>query len=187
MTGIKLEVKALDLATIIKMAMRAGYEGRDTGASLEDLWVGYDGDCTAMERVQEALYGNRRAVSKHVEPAPEDGVVGVPWVKAAIEALEAYEADYGDKLPEDHELGRIEESRGSPSFRIRVGHIRSLCTSPPPPSDPVVQKLVEAGRELLAVADTVNFSITTLLTGAIALRLAFDKLDAALALVGEVG
>lgn len=48
------------------------------------------------------------------------------WVTAAMEALEAYEADYGERLPDDHELGRIDESRGSPSFRIRVGHIRTI-------------------------------------------------------------
>jgi hypothetical protein len=47
--------------------------------------------------------------------------------RSAGAALSAYEADYGDELPADHEIGRIEESQGSPSFRIRVGHIRILA------------------------------------------------------------
>lgn len=49
------------------------------------------------------------------------------WVTAAMGALASYEADYGESLPDDHELGRIDDSRGSPSFRIRVGHIRQLA------------------------------------------------------------
>lgn len=52
------------------------------------------------------------------------------WTAAAVAALEAYEADRGEKLSDDHELGRIDESRGSPSFRIRVGHIRQLAAAP---------------------------------------------------------
>lgn len=46
-----------------------------------------------------------------------------PFDLAAL-TLEAYEHDYGEPLPEDHEIGRVEESRGSASFRIRVGHLR---------------------------------------------------------------
>jgi hypothetical protein len=49
-----------------------------------------------------------------------------PW-RTALTALESYEADYGEPLDEMHELGRIEESRSSSSFRIRVGHVRRLA------------------------------------------------------------
>lgn len=46
---------------------------------------------------------------------------------AALETLQGYEADLGDELLDDYEIGRIEDSRHSPSFRIRVGHIRRLA------------------------------------------------------------
>lgn len=48
-------------------------------------------------------------------------------IEAAMNTLEAYELDYGERLDDQHELGRIDESRNSPSFRIRVGHIRTLA------------------------------------------------------------
>lgn len=51
------------------------------------------------------------------------------FATAAIAALVAYEADCGEPMPDDYELGRIEDSRGSPSFRIRVGHIRRLAAA----------------------------------------------------------
>ena len=51
------------------------------------------------------------------------------FATAAMAALVAYEADCGEPLPDDHELGRIEDSRGSASFRIRVGHIRRLAVA----------------------------------------------------------
>lgn len=57
----------------------------------------------------------------------------VAWAKAALDTLAAYEADLGEPLPDDHEIGRIDESRDSPSFRIRVGHIRQLATHPTAP------------------------------------------------------
>lgn len=51
------------------------------------------------------------------------------FAKAAQIALEAYEADLGEPLDEMHELGRIDESRKSASFRIRVGHLRGLIAA----------------------------------------------------------
>jgi hypothetical protein len=51
------------------------------------------------------------------------------FAKAASATLEDYEADTGEPLDDMHELGRIDESRGSPSFRIRVGHIRRLAAA----------------------------------------------------------
>jgi hypothetical protein len=48
-----------------------------------------------------------------------------PWL-AAHNALKGFEAEYGN-LPDDHELGRIEESAVGPSFRIRAGHVRRLA------------------------------------------------------------
>lgn len=50
-----------------------------------------------------------------------------PWIKPMAEALAGYEADYGEGLDDMHELGRIDESRATPSFRIRVGHVRALA------------------------------------------------------------
>lgn len=52
------------------------------------------------------------------------------WQQAALDlatalaTLEAHEADLGEPMHIMEELGRIPESRGLPSFRIRVGHIR---------------------------------------------------------------
>ncbi len=47
----------------------------------------------------------------------------------ALAALTAYESEYGYQLPDDHELGRIDESCGSASFRLRAGHIRMLAAA----------------------------------------------------------
>lgn len=49
------------------------------------------------------------------------------FVKPAMDSLKGYERDLGDTLLDEYELGRIEDSRHSPSFRIRVGHIRRLA------------------------------------------------------------
>jgi len=51
------------------------------------------------------------------------------WVRPMMEALHGYEADYGGPLDDMHELGRIDESRESPSFRIRAGHIRDIAAA----------------------------------------------------------
>lgn len=51
------------------------------------------------------------------------------FAKDAMEALDGYEADYGEPLDEMHEIGRIPESRATPSFRLRVGHIRRLVAA----------------------------------------------------------
>lgn len=51
------------------------------------------------------------------------------FAKVALATLEAYEADGGGPLDDMHELGRIYESSGMPSFRIRVGHIRALAAA----------------------------------------------------------
>jgi hypothetical protein len=61
--------------------------------------------------------------------APAQGAQQPAWVQAADLALKSYEADYGEPLEDMHELGRIEESRGSSSFRIRVGHIRDIVAA----------------------------------------------------------
>ncbi|MFG1340405.1 hypothetical protein [Xanthobacter autotrophicus] len=62
-------------------------------------------------------------------PVASHEPASVKWAKAALDTLAAYEADLGEPLPDDHEIGRIDESRGAPSFRIRVGHIRQLAAS----------------------------------------------------------
>ena len=54
-------------------------------------------------------------------------VAAIEWVTPAMATLVGYERDYGETLPDDWILGRIEESRDMPSFRIRVGHFRRLA------------------------------------------------------------
>lgn len=49
------------------------------------------------------------------------------FVNPAMASLKGYERDLGDSLLDEYEIGRIEDSRHSPSFRIRVGHIRRLA------------------------------------------------------------
>ena len=75
-------------------------------------------------------------VALYAAPVADREPVSVPevveaagFVKAAIVSLEGYEKDCGEPLPDDHELGRIEDSRHSASFRIRVGHIRRLASA----------------------------------------------------------
>jgi hypothetical protein len=41
--------------------------------------------------------------------------------------LAGYSRDLGVELPDTTEIGRIYESRDTPSFRISVGHIRRLA------------------------------------------------------------
>ena len=68
------------------------------------------------------------AALKDLRPQPSGETREVPvWIKPMVAALEGYEADYGGPLDDMHELGRIDDSRSSPSFRIRVGHIRALA------------------------------------------------------------
>jgi len=66
----------------------------------------------------------------------QDGVEHLKYVATAREsllsanaALRCHESDIGRELSDDYELGRIEESRSFPSFRIRVGHIRQWATA----------------------------------------------------------
>lgn len=68
-------------------------------------------------------------IENDTPPAPV-AASAVTWIGAAMDALRGYEADYGEPLPDDYELGCIEDSRASPSFRIRVGHIRRLAATP---------------------------------------------------------
>jgi hypothetical protein len=69
-----------------------------------------------------------KANARLIAAAP-DLYAAAEFAKAAIEALRGYEADAGEELPDDHEIGRIEDSRHSASFRIRVGHIRRLAAA----------------------------------------------------------
>lgn len=71
---------------------------------------------------------SKRANAHLIAAAPELSAAA-HFAKAALEALEGYEADYGEPLDDMHELGRIEDSRATPSFRIRVGHIRALAAA----------------------------------------------------------
>ena len=68
--------------------------------------------------------GNARLIA-----AAPDMYGAAHFAKAALATLDAYEADGGGPLDDMHELGRIHESSGMPSFRIRVGHIRRLAAA----------------------------------------------------------
>ena len=71
---------------------------------------------------------SREANARLIASAP-DLFDAAHFAKVAQAALEAYEADLGEPLDDMHELGRIDDSRGSPSFRIRVGHVRRLSAA----------------------------------------------------------
>ena len=59
-----------------------------------------------------------------------DGLVKASaWVSVAAEVLAGYNRDLGVDLPDTTEIGRIYESRDTPSFRITVGHIRILAAA----------------------------------------------------------
>lgn len=51
------------------------------------------------------------------------------WVLLAAKTLAGYNRDLGVELPDTTEIGRIYESRDTPSFRISVGHIRRLSAA----------------------------------------------------------
>jgi hypothetical protein len=83
----------------------------------------------------DEAYEIQKANARLAAAAP-DLVAAATFAKAALEALVAYEADYGEQLPDDYEIGRIDDSRNSASFRIRVGHIRRLAAAISSASEP---------------------------------------------------
>lgn len=65
------------------------------------------------------------AEARREAEAMTDGLVKASaWVSVAAEVLAGYNRDLGVDLPDTTEIGRIYESRDTPSFRITVGHIR---------------------------------------------------------------
>ncbi|MCK9549168.1 hypothetical protein [Aquamicrobium sp.] len=85
-----------------------------------------------------------------ISAAPAAPVQMAPlWIKAAMCALEACEQDLGETLPDDYVLGRINESSGSPSFRIRVGHIRQLAAPATPNGWQDISTAPKDGTEIL--------------------------------------
>ena len=65
------------------------------------------------------------AEARREAEAMADGLVKASaWVSVAAEVLAGYNRDLGVDLPDTTEIGRIYESRDTPSFRITVGHIR---------------------------------------------------------------
>lgn len=75
-------------------------------------------------KIEDEQQANARLIA-----AAPDLAEAAAFAKAALEALAGYEADYGEALPDDYEIGRIEDSRSSASFRLRVGHIRKLAAA----------------------------------------------------------
>lgn len=100
-------------------------------AAEDTLWCEDSPAETVVDRIDAAL-GGEDETADLFPPLPSPPVLGEAvkpeWVKNANAALDGYEADLGGKLPDDYELGRIEDNRTTPSFRIRVGHIRGLLS-----------------------------------------------------------
>mgnify|MGYP003430128761 FL=1 len=70
------------------------------------------------------------AEARREAEAMADGLVKASaWVSVAAEVLAGYNRDLGVDLPDTTEIGRIYESRDTPSFRITVGHIRILAAA----------------------------------------------------------
>lgn len=110
-----------------KAAYRAGYVNGACcfiGEGEEDLRIGSEQSWNIHQEELLAL-PNILSLDEYVRGLEE----AAAFALSAMDALTAYEADYGDALPGNHELGRIEDSRGSPSFRIRVDHIRRLAAA----------------------------------------------------------
>ena len=97
---------------------------------IADCDTSSDGEGTETDRANAAFIV-RAANSHHAL------VEALQWVKAATFTLESYERDYGGELPSNFEIGRIDDSRNSASFRIQVGHIRKLAAA---------LKLAESGQ-----------------------------------------
>lgn len=112
-------------------ADREAFEAFD--AALEAAWDEFNKG-NPLEGASSEFASGFTAGAAHARQPGEP----VAWIKTALDTLAAYEADYGEPLPDDHELGRIDESAGSSSFRIRVGHIRHLAklTHPAPVAVP---------------------------------------------------
>ena len=83
----------------------------------ETVTVAHDDLCRIGQRLADFAAANEK-------------IIDAAWfAEDARETLQSYEKDYGEALPDDYELGRVEESRERPSFRIRVGHIRKLAAA----------------------------------------------------------
>jgi hypothetical protein len=89
----------------------------------------------ALEATPEALAASPEVAALIAEARREaeemtDGLVKASaWVSVAAEVLAGYNRDLGVDLPDTTEIGRIYESRDTPSFRITVGHIRILAAA----------------------------------------------------------
>lgn len=91
--------------------------------AMERFWESQGGTPTGVRAVLE--FAKFVYLDKRDEAIARDEAVAT-WVKAALHTLTGYERDVGEPLPDDYEIGRIEESRDAPSFRLRVGHLRQL-------------------------------------------------------------
>lgn len=105
--------------------------GAGEALSVDEAWLNLieKDDRTSPEEYPDMALITRQELAEYMASASAGKVEPVAWIKSALDTLAAYETDYGEALPDDHELGRIDDSRGSPSFRIRVGHIRQLASS----------------------------------------------------------
>lgn len=102
-----------DEALVDNIMALKGYQGDDFG---DDL----------VSRLEVLSILSRSA--EQAAHAPSDGLrEAAQWANAAMVAIRGYERDLGVPMDDECEIGRIDDSRDSPSFRIRVGHIRRIA------------------------------------------------------------
>lgn len=104
----------------------------------------------------------------------ERAAAALAWIDAAIDAISGLEKEAGEPLGDDFEIGRIDDTRWSPSFRIRIGHLRQIAAlrafSPPPAdvreaiSNAVMGALMASSKR----GDTLSASIATITNDALA-------------------
>jgi hypothetical protein len=95
------------------------YRAGDTGSLPRDIFESFTDDLDCERAEAAALIASQARRIAELEGA-------LNWVEPAMHAVTCYEADYGEKLPEDHQIGKIDDSRNSASFRLYVGHIRRM-------------------------------------------------------------
>lgn len=77
-------------------------------------------------RITDKAFAEQDATISALRKRVEELEGALDWVEPAMHALTSYEKDYGEPLPEDRQIGKIDDSRNSASFRLYVGHIRRM-------------------------------------------------------------
>jgi hypothetical protein len=191
MTGIKLEIGKRYVRRDGKITGTVEFNQSPSSLNIFPFLNGNDGYTETGKFYLDGSLSYKDLVSEHVEPAPEAGVVGVPagWklvpIEPTAEIVAALVALTDD--PEDVD-GTL---RHNYARHVYATALAAAPASPPSPSDPVVQKLVEALRaaERFIVIEygspRAQAEDGELLDRPA--RIVHKTICAALALVGEVG